>query len=67
MGSLLKSFDEHPHDELFFGVLRHLKLYLIFWTDLNQFEDPREIWRKEQEEMIREYLNRGKEDLNVIT
>lgn len=35
--------------------------------DINQFEDPREVWRKEQEEMIREYVDRGHDDLDVST
>ena len=41
-------------------------LYSIsFFLDANQLDDPRDIWKREQEEMIREYVNRGKEDIDV--
>eukprot|EP00794_Sanderia_malayensis_P007374 gene7374-8194_t len=64
------SFSDCIGDELPFGWEETYDPILgVYYTDhntnLNQLEDPREVWRTEQEDMIKEYVNRGKNDLEA--
>lgn len=38
---------------------------LLFTSETNQLEDPRQQWRKEQELMLKDYLVTAKDDLDV--
>ena len=43
----------------------HLHFINLYLSEINQLEDPRQQWRKEQEHMLEDYLVTAQIDLEV--